>query len=265
MEVKEMANKYFSDTQEKIEHLKYTPEIRDTADLESATKTITAVSEPGTADYSQALTLPCPDDSRIIVKRIAARLQVVIDSLNGAAQLNCRVYLDQKDTDHLLFDKAWTTAGDKLEGQTTYSGVKAVIFNLLKDGAAHSFYFHCWVNSGNAVISVVRLWEGVGLYNASGPGEDVLEVRHTGLIMPLIDMRRIGTGSFYFRLFSPPDTSSYATMVDEAPLRNDPYTYGNRSKLIMSSTAIVVRPVDAGVTTDLCYLHCIGMLSRSEQ
>ena len=49
-----MADKFNSDTQEKIEFLKYYPSYPSTGDLEAGTKAITATSESsgvGNADY----------------------------------------------------------------------------------------------------------------------------------------------------------------------------------------------------------------------
>jgi hypothetical protein len=149
---------------EHIEKLSYTPGPQDSGDLEAATRTVTAAAEatgPGNADYSRALTLAKPTDARLTVQRIAARLAVTIDSMT-AGQLNCRVYVDAQDADHRLLDVSWTGAGAKLAVVDTHSGNLATIFNLLKDGASHTFYFFFWVNTGNAVISLCQLWEGVG-------------------------------------------------------------------------------------------------------
>ena len=159
-----MADKYHSDTQERIETISYYPGTQDTGDLESGTNTITATEEAsgtGNADYSSNLALPAPDDVRLIVKRIASRLQVTIDSMT-AGHLYCRVYVDQQDTDHRLFDEDWSGSGDNLDVTDTHPESKATIFSLLRDGASHTFYFFFWVDSGSAVISTVELWEGVG-------------------------------------------------------------------------------------------------------
>ena len=113
-----MADKYHSDTQEKIEVITYEPSAKDTGDLESGTKTITATSEAtgvGNADYSQALTLPQPGDGRLVVTRIAARLAVTIDSFDVAEHLYCRVYVDTQDANHLLFDTDCNSIRDKLD------------------------------------------------------------------------------------------------------------------------------------------------------
>ncbi|MEK7281607.1 MAG: hypothetical protein AAB037_04555, partial [Chloroflexota bacterium] len=116
---------------------------------EAATKTITATVEAtgvGNADYSAALTVAAPADARLVVKRVAARLAVTIDSMT-AGTLFCRVYVDAQAANNRLFDLSWTTPGAKLAAVDTHSGNLAAVFNLLKDGAAHTFYFFFWVNA----------------------------------------------------------------------------------------------------------------------
>ena len=108
--------------QEKIETIVYSPSVKDSGDLESATKTITATAEASgsaNADYNAVLTLPDPDDARLVVKRIAARLAVTIDSFDTATILYCRVYVDAQDADHLLFDESWNSTGAKLAAEDT--------------------------------------------------------------------------------------------------------------------------------------------------
>lgn len=105
-----MADKYHSDTQEKIETITYTPAVPGSGDLEAGTTTVTATSEAsgvGNADYSAALTLPAPSDARMVAQRIATRLVVTIDSFDAATHLYCRVYMDVQDADHRLFGEDW--------------------------------------------------------------------------------------------------------------------------------------------------------------
>lgn len=124
--------------QEKIESISYTPGVQGSGDLEAGTRTITATVEAsglGNADYNQALTLAKPDDIRLVVKRIAARLAVTVDSFDAATHLYCRVYVDVQDANHRLFDEDWSSAGAKLDAVDTHPGASATIFGLLKDGA----------------------------------------------------------------------------------------------------------------------------------
>ena len=171
-----MTDKYHSDTQEKIETLTYFPGLQGTGDLEPATKTITATSKQATADYSKSLTLIKPSDARIIVKRIAAKLKVTRDSGTSTA-LYCTVSIDSADgSTNLLFNAVNVQANAEV-GTSLTSGA---IFGLLSDGGAHTFYFFFWVDSGDSVISLVALWEGVGQYGATGRYHS-LWLNHTGL------------------------------------------------------------------------------------
>lgn len=179
--------------QEKVETISYAPQVQDTGDLEASTKTITATSEAtgtGNSDYSQALTLSKPADARLIVERVAARLAVTIDSMT-AGHLYCRVYVDAQDADHRLFDMDWTSPGAQAASQDWSSGA---IFNAIKDGAAHTFYFFFWVDSDNAVISLVELWEGVGV-GGNTDWSKVLTMTHQGLIGLTGYSDRRGSGS----------------------------------------------------------------------
>lgn len=185
--------------QEKIETLYYAPGLQDTGDLEAATKTITATSEAsgvGNADYSHAITLSKPSDARLTVKRVAARLAVTIDSMT-AGHLYCRVYVDAQDAAHRLFDEDWTGIGAKLDAVDKTSGT---LFDLMTDGAQHTFYFFFWVDSGNAVLSVVQLWECVSTCTTGWA--EILRLDHQGLISFDIYAYKLGTGTAEFRLTS---------------------------------------------------------------
>lgn len=249
-----MADKYDSDTQEKIETTAYSPDLQDTGDLEAGTKTITATSEPtgvGNADYNKALTLVAPADARFQILRIAARLAVIIDSMT-AGHLYCRVYVDAQDVDHKLFDEDWTSLGSKLDAVDTHSGAKATILGLLKDGSAHTFYFFFWVDTGNAVISAVELWEGVGTCD-TGWSAFPVEIPFTGLLQFSTTFNRVGSGSSGCHLMPMGlDTSmSIALQADIAT----------------GATAVknpLVR-VKGSVATDLDYLTALNAILKSLQ
>jgi hypothetical protein len=171
----------------------YAPGLQDTGDLESSTKTISATSEPGTADYTSSLTLPIPTDSRLQIVRIGTRSSIVSDSLNaGCTSLRCRIYVDTQDANHLLHDITIASATTTLTTQDLLTGTKDTIYALLKDGNAHSFKFFFWVNSGNAVISLVELFEGVGNTGASNTTA-ILKLVFMGLVTAGFDLRRNGS------------------------------------------------------------------------
>jgi hypothetical protein len=252
-----MADKYHSDTQEKIETISYSPNVRDTGDLEVGTETIMATSEASgveNADYSSALTLPAPDDARLIVRRIASRLAVTIDSMT-AGHLYCRVYVDQQDADHRLFDEDWNSVGEKLDVTNTHSGSQAAIFDLLRDGLEHTFHFFFWVDSGNAVVSAVELWEGVG-EGGTSYNQACLEIAFSGLASLSVLTYGIGTGTVSNRLYQKELSGYYiASAGGGSATMQVP-------SAVLNNHAIAVRST---VATDLTYILNMGITLRSEQ
>ena len=248
-----MADKFHSDTQEKVETLVYKPDPQDSGDLEAGTKTITATSEAsglGNADYSTALTLTKPDDARLIVKRIAARLAVTIDSFDTATNLYCRVYVDAQDADHRLFDEDWDSIGAKLNAVNTHSGAKATIFDLLKDGSAHTFYFFFWVNqANNAVISLVQLWEGVGSCDTNVV-DSCLDLNFSGVASLKMHTGLKGTGATQKRI-APKDQKYY------------PWALGDVLHWVCRAGDFM--QLWGSVATDLNYLAIVIINLRSEQ
>lgn len=248
---------------EKIEQLVYNPGLQDTGDLEAATKTITATSEAsgtGNADYSSALTLPKPDDARIEVLRIATRLATTIDSMT-AGQLNCRIYVDQQDAAHKLYDINWPSTGSKLDTADVTSGT---IFDLLADGSAHTFYFFFWVDAGNAVLNVVQLWEGVGTTSATGNGQEILKVIHSGLALVLGDFRREGTGSFAIMMLSPTGSPAASYNLWESAVGSTS-RFTRDAGLVLIADSMAIRGARGTVATDLVYTMYFGVILRSEQ
>lgn len=244
-----MADKLHSDTQERIETLSYTCPLQDSGDLEAGTNTITATSEAsgiGSADYNDSLTLPKPDDARLTVKRIVSRFQVTIDSMT-AGHLYCRVYVDQQDAEHRLFDEDWTADGEKLGVVDTHSGNKAAVYNLLKDGLAHTFYFFFWVDSGNAVISIVELWEGVG-QGGTSYNQNSLEIDHVGLISIGCPVNKVGTGSVSARIGPSASVGSYIADASGTT------AHLGVEVALVNNHAIAIKST---VATDLVYLSSI--------
>jgi hypothetical protein len=241
---------------EKCERIIYAPGIKDSGDLEAGTKTITATAEAsgvGNADYSSSLTLSAPGDSRLIIERIAARLNVTIDSMT-AGHLYCRVYIDAQDADHRLFDKDWTTTGSKLEAVDKDSGT---IFSLLKGGSAHTFYFFFWVDSGNAVLSVVELWEGVGTCAASeGSIVKCLSIDHKGFVSINYTQSRQGTGTPVTRVTPSTATSPWVLQ-----------TSGSWARAMLPSCLIYDAAiwVYGSVAAALNYISDMVVILRSEQ
>ncbi len=183
-----------------IEQIIYNPGLPDSGDLEPATRVITATSEANglaNADYSVSLTLPIPEDSRLVLEALACQIQVAIDSLGAANRLNCRLYIDAQDNDHLLIDVqglTWNSTGTKITGDTFSLANKPSIFNLLKDGLAHTFHFFFWANnSSGPTISLVRLFERLGNYGTSGG--KILSLNFKGEVQISGFLGRVGTGN----------------------------------------------------------------------
>ena len=247
-----MADKYHSDIQEKTEIIEYSPNLQNTGDLEAGTKTITATSEAtgiANADYSKTLTLPKPSDSRLVVTRIAARLAVTIDSFNAATHLYCRVYVDAQDANHRLFDEDWTSIEAKLDAVDTHAGALATIFGLLSDGSPHTFYFFFWVDAGNAVISLVQLWEGVGSWETGGTF--CYQIEHSGFMQLVGSSSRVGTGGMHCYLM-PTELGIGVSFGGNAV--SDLYLVPTRMRVRIGGT----------VATDLNYLDYVDVTLRSE-
>ncbi len=242
--------------QEKIETIIYQPGVKDSGDLEAGTKTITTTAEAsglGNADYNAALTLSSPDDARLVVKRIASRLAVTIDSFDTATILYCRVYVDAQDADHLLFDEDWDSAGAKLDAVDTHSAAKATILGLLKDGAAHTFYFFFWVNqANNAVISLVQLWEAVGTCT-TGWSSYPLEITHTGLIQVSVSHTKVGSGT----------SGCHLMPLGSGSSMSESFTSDISSRLSIGNTPLI--RLKGTVATDLNYISNINIGLRSLQ
>ena len=256
-----MFTKEYSDTpaKEKLEVLLYQPGLQDSDDLETGTKTITAAVEAsglGNASYTVSLTLPRPTDDRLVIKRICARLQVTIDAIAGGdTDLYCRVYVDAQDTAHRLFDLDWTSTGVKLLAVDTHSATLSPIFDLLRDGNSHNFYFFFWKAGTGAgiTISLVQLWEGVGS-KVLGAGTPCLGISHSGLLSGFMICSKIGTGSSSLRLCQGIQDTTYAwyllTTTSEAPI---PLTMGMNFGIAINTT----------IDTDLAYLARIILTIRS--
>lgn len=249
-----MANKEHSDTKERIETLNYAPSLQNTGDLEAGTHTIVPTSRPaiGSAQYSQALTLPKPDDVRLVVKRIAARLSVNIAGLGTATHVYCSVRVDVDDADHELFNEDWDAIGAKLDAVDTWSGAKSDIFDLLKDGAAHTFYFLFWADAASqATIDVVQLWEGVGSC-ATSSSVEIWKITCSGFMEIVSSHSRIGTGA----------TTFYFCPLADIDLYDIAASLAFRLYLVYGYIQVRMR---GSVATDLNYVSKLKAALRSEQ
>ena len=256
-----MADKFHSDTQERIESILYNPGLKDSGDLEAGTHTIVPTSQPaiGSAQYSKSLSLPKPDDARLEIKRIAARLSVNITDLGTATHVYLSVRVDVDDADHELFSQDWTSTGAKLAAVDIHSENKATIFNLLKDGAAHTFYFLFWADAASqATIDVVQLWEAVGSI-ATGWGAVALELTHTGFMDFAARIQAQGSGTAKPKVV---DTTDTAKQLFQDTGAADKHISTDKPFLVPGS---IYFRMATTVATDIAYIAEILFYLRSEQ
>jgi hypothetical protein len=183
-----MTDRYHSDTQEKIEVLSYAPDVQNSGDLEAATKTISATTRPGAADYSTSLTIPAPSDDRWQVKRTGIRLQLTVDSIS-AGHLYGSLYVN--GVERKTFDLTGT--GDKIAVVDLTEGQ----FNI---GSANSFGVYLWVDTGEATISLCQIWQAVGSTDTGYTFPVCLQLLHNGMAQWMIETNRIGNGTGDLRI-----------------------------------------------------------------
>jgi hypothetical protein len=239
-----MADKYHTDTQGKISGIIYTPWFQDSGNLETGTRTITATTKPGSADYSASLTMQNADDGRLMVRRLCQRLNLHIDSFGGAPAAT-RLYYSVAVNGVERASGEFTAAGadnpiawDLTEGQ----------FNL---GSANVITVYLWVDRGNAVISVAQIWQGVGtctIWWSSFP----LEISHTGLVQVSANFTRIGNGT----------TSSHLMALGSLASMSESLQADASSKLSIVSGSFAIR-LKGTVTTDLNYISNINIELQS--
>ena len=175
--------------QEHIASVSYVPGLASSGDLEPGTRLVTATAKPGTADYAANLTVPAPP-SPLRVLRLGLRLQVAIDGFGGSPQATQLAYAVHVNGVERLTG-AWAASGaqpaavDLLEGQFTL-------------GAPTAVGVYLWVDQGNATVSAVEAWLGVGTAATAAAG--VLRVEHRGLLALAAKLMRQGTGTPTLRL-----------------------------------------------------------------
>jgi len=223
-----MTDKIHADTGATVDTITYAPALQDSGDMEPAVITIAPVSRPAVAaaQYNKSFILPRPSDARLEVKRIVSRLRVNIAGLGAATHLHLSVRVDQDDANHELFSEDWTSTGEKLDAVDVYSANKSGIFDLLKDGLAHIFYFLFWADTANKVsVDTVQLWEAVGSCSTNENQTGCLSLTHAGAISDMVLFITIGTGIASFRRQDTTDNASYFT--------RDTTNYGRKSVALL--------------------------------
>ena len=268
-----MANKLHTDRARQLvyETINFTQTVRDTTDLEAATKTITATAKAGAADYSAslALTAAIMPDTRLAVSRIAQRLQITVDSFNSATHLYCQVYVDDPTglvANNQLFSIDITATGQNLSTAFCTAATKPTLFNLLKDGASHTFYFFFWVNQAtSATISECRLYEAIGVGSAAWYS-DHLVLTFTGEIWVNGSGARIGTGNFSISVTIPDNVDGVGNNRRRWQQGNGINTvpnFNSTNRCLPCVTTAGIWLADLSVVTDLCYNDELQFILKS--
>ena len=232
---------------EKIEELTFANTLQDTGDLEAGTATIVPTTQPAiaSAQYSSSKTVYKHSDARLINRNIASRLNVNITTLGTATLLNYSVRVDIDDADHEIWTGSWNSTGSKLLSQNMNATTKATLFDLLNNGAAHTYYFLFWADVASQVqIDLVELWVTVGYTTNNSYSQDVLEINHVGTISMVGWSQNLGsgTGTGAFAPISTNSSTSFYEIGAGSPF-SPPQKVCNRA-------AFKAR---VSVATDICY------------
>jgi len=250
-----MADRCHSDRQEKIELIRYQPCSQDSGDLEAATKTITAISKPGTPDYTANLTTPTSPDPRLIVKRLGHRLLIHIDSFDGTPAAT-KLYYSIEVNGVERATGEFTSTGDNIKAWALTEGQ----FNM---GNANTLAIFLWVDQGSAVVSLCQLWQAVGVHNAGYSHETtgtIITMKHKGMIIPQAVVCRIGTGTPNLAVL----TADVWEDEVEVKVVSGQYAHLNFEGITMSTDELVIRIYDT-IATDLVFVHSITFVTSSKQ
>ena len=265
-----MPNKLHTDVRKTLyDYIGWSDYMKDSTDLEAATKTISRTSEAsgvGNADYSYAAALSAApvfsgvattwEAVLMTVVRIATRVAVTIDSDDGTHDLRCRVYVDAQDSDHLLFDLTYSATGAQAAVQPCLVGSKDIIFNLLKDGATHTFYFFFWSPGNHSpVISLCQVQWGIGSSGTSNAQCMRVSLKGAGSLRLRLDCSAIGTTN-YVRYQTPLNSTSYYDLTGAAGSGSVVYTYLTAVYIPYIGDAVIT--TTAQTATDI---FCLGALT----
>lgn len=186
-----MADKYHSDTQEKIDSIVYYPNLQDSGDLEASTNNITVTSKQGLPDYTINLTTTAPSDARLAVTKLCQRLNIYIDSFGGGPAATKLYYSVEVNGVERASGEFIGTGADNPDSW----GLSEGQFNL---DSANQVDVFLWVDQGNAVVSACQLWQAVGQSAVSY--DSAVELQHTGLVTTVLELAGVGTGTPTIRI-----------------------------------------------------------------
>ena len=232
---------------EKLETIIYSPGAQGNSDLEAGTNTITATSK-GAADYTQNHTIPVTGDSRLTVEQVNLTLTFTIDSMT-ATQLDYDV------------EVGGTT---RLTGNVASTGTKLDQVNItvpaqLTLGVATAIDIHFWVDSGNAVLSMVKVISGVGSPVNTNP---IINLAFSGMAKLVGGLTKVGTGTITAYVGEAAfdaqwSDCEYFRAAAAAPNFRDAVNNGT----LLVSTQLDIR-TGSSVATDAVYITTIGFILR---
>lgn len=183
-----------SGVQQQADSLIYLPGLASSGDLESGTKTVSETSTPGSPDYAASLSVSAPTGC-ISVLRLCFRLRVTIDSFGGDPQATQLAY------------SVHVNGVERASGEWTGTGTHAMAVDLIEGqfvlGADNAIQVYLWVDQGNAVVSAVQVWLGVGSCNVVPNIASIIQVLHHGLLSLAAFLKRMGSGTPELLVASP--------------------------------------------------------------
>lgn len=181
---------------ELISHVTGTP---TSGDISGGGYAVPAVAAPGAGtvrDFQFNLTLPAPTDSRLVVNRIAFRLQAA-KTAGASTNVYAVVTVDSTDpTDatHRIIGNPATPAFDvqATAGLVAVDMTAGLQFTLPTDGVAHIYRIWFWTAGGGATLTPIQLWLAAGTQNTGW--QLIATLSYSGMVNILVNPARIGSG-----------------------------------------------------------------------
>lgn len=105
----------------------------------------------------------------------------------------CRVYIDEHDSDHRLFNINLMD-GSQNPKVAPFTSASPTIFGLLTDGQAHNYLFFLFTDAATKDISALQLTVGVGATD-DATSQNALQINHIGYAHITTEAARDGSGS----------------------------------------------------------------------
>lgn len=134
------------------------------------------------ADLNVGLSLQKPETDQLIVRQIAALVHLVSSWTPDSHHCHFRVYVDQMDDDHKLFDVDISDQAVAYFTSHCNASELPAVFALLTDGEQHTFYLFLWADeAGIITVNEVEILFGIGNENGGSSGSPHLEFNFEGL------------------------------------------------------------------------------------